>query len=66
MLPFLNLLLVLEGSRQVGKTCLLNEFSNNEYENMVYINCDNNPQVQALFSDFDTKRIFGRLSAIAK
>ncbi|MBD5434574.1 MAG: ATP-binding protein [Treponema sp.] len=57
--------LVLEGARQVGKTWLLKEFGSHEYENMVYINCDNNPQVQALFSDFDTKRIFRGLSAIA-
>ncbi|MDE5786530.1 MAG: AAA family ATPase, partial [Duncaniella sp.] len=33
--------LVLEGARQVGKTWLLKEFGNNEYENMIYINCDN-------------------------
>ena len=57
--------LVLEGARQVGKTWLLKKFGSNEYENIAYINCDNNPQVQALFSDFDTKRIFRGLSAIA-
>lgn len=57
--------LVLEGARQVGKTWLLKEFGRNEYENLVYINCDNNPQMHSLFSDFDTKRIFRGLSAIA-
>lgn len=57
--------LVLEGARQVGKTWLLKEFGRNEYENLVYINCDNNPQMRSLFSDFDTKRIFRGLSAIA-
>lgn len=57
--------LVLEGARQVGKTWLLKEFGRNEYENLVYINCDNNSQMHSLFSDFDTKRIFRGLSAIA-
>ena len=57
--------LILEGARQVGKTWLLKEFGKNEYENVAYINCDNNKKVQDLFSDFNIPRIIMNLSAIA-
>lgn len=57
--------LVLEGARQVGKTWILKEFGKNEYENMVYVNCDHNPQAEGLFRDFDTERILRFLSAIS-
>lgn len=35
--------LVLEGARQVGKTWLVKEFGKNEYENLVYVNCADDP-----------------------
>jgi predicted AAA+ superfamily ATPase len=57
--------LVIEGARQVGKTWVLQEFGHNEFANMVYINCDNNPQIAGLFRDFDTERIIRYLSAIS-
>ena len=57
--------LILEGARQVGKTWLLKEFGKNEYENVAYINCDNNQKVQELFTDFNIPRIIMNLSAIA-
>ena len=57
--------LILEGARQVGKTWLLKEFGRNEYENVAYINCDNNKKVQELFSDFNINRIIMNLSAIS-
>lgn len=49
--------LILEGARQVGKTWLLTEFGKNEYQNLVYINCDNNPFIKQLFFDYDIERI---------
>lgn len=58
--------LVLEGARQVGKTWLLKQFGATEYKNCVYINCDHNPMMDALFSDFDIKRILLALSAQTK
>ena len=58
--------LVLEGARQVGKTWLLDEFGRNEYKYYIKINCDNNPKVKDLFSDYDTKRIVRVISAIAR
>ena len=42
--------LVLEGARQVGKTWLVKEFGKNEYENLVYVNCADDPFAKALFA----------------
>ena len=58
--------LILEGARQVGKTWLLKQFAKSEYDNFVYINCDNNPQLENIFIDYDVKRIIRNISAISK
>ena len=58
--------LVLEGARQVGKTWILKEFGSNEYKNVAYVNCDNNPLLGELFIDFDIDRIIRALSAITE
>ncbi len=57
--------LILEGARQVGKTYILKEFGNREYDNLVYVNCDNNDKISAIFSDYDIPRIIRSLSAIS-
>ena len=57
--------LILEGARQVGKTWILKEFGRNEYEKIAYINCDNNKQMNILFSDFDVSRLIRGFSAIS-
>lgn len=49
--------LALLGARQVGKTYILKEFGQREFQNIVYINCDNNSFAANLFSDFDIPRI---------
>ena len=56
--------LLLDGPRQVGKTWILKEFGKNEYNKMLYINCDNNPSLEGLFRDYDMNRIFRMLSAL--
>lgn len=58
--------LILEGARQVGKTWILKEFGRNEYGKFVYINCDNNPDLENLFIDYDIERIIRLLSAISE
>lgn len=59
--------LVLLGARQVGKTWILKEFGKRYYENVAYVNCDNNPQVEDLFStDFDMERIIMTISALTR
>ncbi|WP_037972854.1 ATP-binding protein [Succinivibrio dextrinosolvens] len=57
--------LILNGARQTGKTWLLKEFGKKEYKNMAYINCDNNPAMQNVFTDFDTSRLIRIFSALS-
>jgi predicted AAA+ superfamily ATPase len=37
--------LLLQGARQVGKTWLINSFGKKEYENYVYLNFEQNPEL---------------------
>lgn len=57
--------LVLFGARQTGKTWLLKEFGKNEYENVAYINCDNNAVIASAFTDYDTERLIRVFSAVS-
>lgn len=57
--------MILLGARQVGKTWLMREFGNNEYANVAYINCDNEPLTKELFqSDYDINRLLIGFQAI--
>jgi Predicted ATPase (AAA+ superfamily) len=50
--------LIIRGARQVGKTWLMREFGEKAYEETVYINFDNNLQMEELFSvDMRIERI---------
>lgn len=57
--------LILQGARQVGKTYILKEFGAREYSEVVYINCDDNNDMQNMFIDYDVDRIIRSLSAIS-
>lgn len=55
--------LILEGARQVGKTYSALDFGKEAYENVVYVNFEDNMSVEALFErDLDPKRIIRELS----
>ncbi len=55
--------LILRGARQVGKTYILLEFAKKEYENYIYLNFDDDPTLDALFSQrFDKEKIITGLS----
>ena len=57
-------LLVL-GVRQCGKTYLIKEFGNNEFENMAYCSFDGNEGLKSVFDyDFDINRILDELSSV--
>ncbi len=56
--------LILLGARQVGKTYILKDFGRREYENVAYVNCDNNEMIRDLFTDYNIERIILTLSAI--
>lgn len=55
--------LILRGARQVGKTTILNTFGQNEYENFVYLNFENDPELDRFFSGkLDPHAIIQKLS----
>lgn len=57
--------LILLGARQVGKTYILKEFGQREFENVAYINYDNNAMVKDLFAtDYNIERILLTIGAI--
>lgn len=58
--------LVVEGARQVGKSWILKEFGRNEYANLAYISCENEPLAPSLFADYDIERIVRGVEAITK
>lgn len=56
--------LVIEGSRQVGKTWLVKEFAKNHYKNLAYINFEEQIFMRELFAtDYDVNRIIEAISA---
>lgn len=58
--------LIMYGARQVGKTYIIKEFGDNEFENMVYINCYKNKSIAQLFQgDANAERLSIGLAAYA-
>lgn len=54
--------MIIRGARQVGKTWLMKEFGNTHFENMAYINFDNNERMKILFEgDYDIPRLIDGL-----
>ena len=58
--------LILEGARQVGKTYLMKYFGSQEYESVAYLNFEENPELDSIFSNrLDVKRVISELGLIA-
>ena len=54
--------LLVTGVRQCGKTWLIKEFGQSEFEDVAYFNFDGNTGLQSVFVyDFDTDRILDEL-----
>ncbi len=54
--------LIIRGARQVGKTWLMKEFGVKNYENIAYINFDNNERMESLFKgNLDIPRLIKAL-----
>ena len=56
--------LILDGARQVGKTWIIKEFGEREYQKVAYLNCDRLAEMKTLFYDFDVKRLLRAFSSI--
>lgn len=57
--------LILKGARQVGKTYILKEFGEEEYENVAYFNFDHDETLKDLFkSTKDPRRILDQLTFV--
>ena len=44
--------LLIRGARQTGKTYIVNEFGANEFEHIIYLNFERNPEFKDIFSTF--------------
>ena len=54
--------LIIQGARQVGKTWIMKEFGHRFFQNVVYINFDNNERMKHVFeADYDIERIISAL-----
>ena len=59
--------LVLRGARQVGKTYILTEFAKSEYDDFIYVNFDEEPHFNSLFTEnLDPVRILKELGIYFK
>ena len=59
--------LLVTGVRQCGKTYLIQEFGQSEFEDMAYFNFDGNEGLRAVFEyDFNTDRIIDELGSIVR
>ncbi|MDY6952434.1 MAG: AAA family ATPase, partial [Thermodesulfobacteriota bacterium] len=55
--------LLLQGARQTGKTFILKAFASNEYDDVVYLNFEEDPGLDQFFQrDLNPKRILAELS----
>ena len=58
--------LLVRGARQVGKTYSVVDFGKREFNNVVTINFEEQPEMSTCFSDFDPKAILDRISILAR
>ncbi|MDR1690477.1 MAG: AAA family ATPase [Candidatus Methanoplasma sp.] len=59
--------LILEGVRQCGKTFLLKEFGNANYDNVVYLNFEGNDELIEIFRpNLDVGRILSQLAILSR
>lgn len=54
--------LLLRGARQTGKTFIVQEFGNTEFESMIYINFERNPEYKAIFKSLVPADILERIT----
>lgn len=58
--------LLVRGARQVGKTYSVTAFGKTEFDNVVSVNFEEQPEMGNCFSDFEPKAIIDRLSILTR
>ncbi len=58
--------LLVRGARQVGKTYSITVFGHTEFDNVLAVNFEEQPELSNCFSDFDPKAIIDRLSILTR
>ncbi|MGB9667023.1 MAG: ATP-binding protein [Candidatus Cryosericum sp.] len=54
--------MIIRGARQVGKTWLMKEFGKTSFQNVAYVNFENNPRMQSVFDGgYDVARLVSAL-----
>jgi predicted AAA+ superfamily ATPase len=54
--------LLIRGARQTGKTYIVNEFGSEEFEHLIYLNFERNPEFKEIFSTFIPDEIVEKIS----
>jgi len=54
--------LLIRGARQTGKTFIINEFGKTEYNSLITLNFERNPEYKDIFITFDPQEILERIS----
>ncbi len=54
--------LLVRGARQTGKTYLVSEFGNNEFDHFIYINFERNPEFKEIFDTFIPDEIVEKIT----
>jgi uncharacterized protein len=54
--------LLIRGARQTGKTYIVNEFGANEFEHVIYLNFERNPEFKDIFSTFIPSDIIEKIA----
>ena len=56
--------LILRGARQVGKTYIINKFGKNEFDSIITINFEKNPEYKEFFTTYNPNEIVEKISLV--
>ena len=54
--------LIMRGARQVGKTYIINQFGEKEFDQIITLNFEKNPEYKEIFTSYDPGEIIERIS----
>ena len=56
--------LLVRGARQVGKTFLVNEFGKREFDSLITLNFEKNPEYKEIFNSLDPRNILEKITSL--